>query len=268
MNCPKCQDEIENWWERYCWNCKTEIYYCKICNLFSEVECKQNPENIEYFSNCPNCKNTIFEELHFYKSSIYNHYQFAFKFENRNGVRFHYKFNEKLPFAEHQSDIGIYENDFGFLNADWCSRRAYKVELNLEDEKQDCIVMPHESGLEVFLIAVGTFIGIETSKFILKRTLEKIEESINAWLPENDRIFMKNKNEEPNVVAIKVRTKKWEITIDGKFSTEEREKLFDLFEKKRPIGKIEKFIGFLQEKQFEDKVIKTSKKINKFSKKK
>ena len=44
-----------------------------------------------------------------------------------------------------------------------------------------CIVLSHETGLEVFLIAVGGFVGMEVAKYTLKTILEKTEKRINKW---------------------------------------------------------------------------------------
>jgi hypothetical protein len=181
-------------------------------------------------------------------------------------------FGDQFPFGKIEQDIGYYINDFSYgifenskypLGMDWGTARAYKIKFDIDGGLQDGIVLSHETGLEMFLIAAGTFVGVESSKFLLKRTLETIEKSINIWWEKRKKNYWRGDNsKDPLVLAIQVRTPKWEITIDGKFTNEEKEKLFNFIQTQlEPGGEIKDLLRLIHEKELAKKIKNATKKI-------
>ena len=179
------------------------------------------------------------------KSEIYKEYPYAFKFVNRIHVPYPIYFPE-FPFGTIEQDMGDYVNDFIFaddvddewaqrMGTDWGAARAFRLSYSSEDkQRRKCVALSHETGLEIFLMAAGAFVGMEVAKFTLKRTLETIEGSINSWwkksrssqsvhlatLPDEDI-------PETLVDHIAIRTPKWELKLDGNFTDEQRDKIFE-----------------------------------------
>jgi len=257
LKCEECEKRFLE-----CWNCK-ELISIDDLDWISE---KQTPQN---YKACSKCSSIIRGTEHVIKSDIYKHYNFAFKFQNRMSIPYPMYFRNKFPFGEIQEDWG---DDFrcketnaaGYMmGTDWGTSKAYKVILKLEDDNVECVALSHESGLEVFLIAVGAFIGMETSKFLLKRSLETIENKINNWWKKNKQNnWREDESDEPLVMAIQVRTPNWEIKMDGKFTKEEREKFFDLIQQQgKPKEKLDDFLELLPNPELSEKLKKASKEI-------
>jgi len=262
--CPKCSVEIIDERAHSCPDCQSDIIFCEQCKKYSELVWEKSDSSPEIFVACNNCKVVFMVRVR--KSDIYKYYNFAFKFVNKFDIPY-ISYLSEFPFGEKIDDIGVYVNDFMFesdRNERWAQRmgtdfgtaRAYKVAFQNDSEKEECIVLTHESGLEVFLIAVGTFIGTEGGKLILKHALETIEKNINKW-------WNKNKtDEEPLVEKIAVRTPYWEISIDGRFTQEERERLIEhIASVARPTETIEEFVTTIDKGIFKDKILTASKKI-------
>lgn len=97
-----------------------------------------------------------------------------------------------------------------------------------------CVVITHESGLEVFLLGVGGFVTAKTGAFVLSRLLEAIERRITGWFShrrsrqiDHHRPPHSVKSGVSFVEKILVRTPNWEIAVDGRFTASERKELLD-----------------------------------------
>jgi len=176
------------------------------------------------------------------KSDVYSSYRFAFKFVNRYHVAYPQYFRDGFPIGRIQHDLGAYANDFIFaedaaevsaqmFETDFGTARGYDVAFEVDGESHQGVVLSHESGLEIFLIAVGAFVGIEVAKFSLKRILETLEARINEWYnkirdkePPRGRRSAPDPNA-PLVERIAIRTPFWELSLDGRFTSEERDRI-------------------------------------------
>jgi hypothetical protein len=273
--CPKCQFDLKSKWENKCPDCGSSIVHCPDCDIYSILSWQNQLDSPEVFSVCTNCQKPIYETLHVFKSSIYNQFNFAFKFVNRISVPYPMYFNDGFPFGEIEKDIGDFFNDFLYaqsndpvnvmMGTDWGTARAYKVKIKIDDDFERCIALSHETGLEVFLIAAGTLVGLETSKFVLKRTLETIEKRINQWWKKRKiDYWRKDDSKDPLVLGIQIRTPEWEINIDGKFTQEEKDKLFNLIQNSiKPKRDIDKFLLPLEDKELANRIKSSTRKIAK-----
>jgi hypothetical protein len=278
-NCPKCNQRlIQTNVSLECENCETRFLICKSCtaiNQFDDIEWQTETNYPRHYKSCTNCNGVLYETTHVYKSDIYNYFNYAFKFVNRLVVPYPMYFHEGFPFGDIEQDIGNYYNDFlyadnaDFINimmrTDWGTARAYRVKIKSENGLDNCIALSHETGLEVFLIAAGALIGVETSKFVLKRTLETIEKSINQWWGKRkSEHWQKDESDEPLVIGIHIRTPNWEINIDGKFTQEEKDKLFNLIQESvKPDSNIDKFLSPLNNQELSKKIKSSTRKITK-----
>lgn len=269
--CPYCDWETDNDYHWKCEKCEKSILFCKKCNKYSKLIIKRSENSPENYAACDTCGDKKYQSFHVYKSSIYDYYNFAFKFVN--GVHIPYPMyfeNRTLPVGIIKSDIGDYINDFmykgageqgSFLGTDWGTARAYKVEL---ENKNECIVLSHETGLEVFLIAAGGFVGMEIAKYTLKTILEKTENRINKWWDKRKKGHWNPKEvtDDPLVVAIQIRTPNWEITLDGKFNEKDKERIFDHIEKIiHPKASVKETFTDLHDDELVDKILMNSKNI-------
>jgi hypothetical protein len=299
--CPNCAEPLEERWIWKCKKCSERIAYCELCNaysLFKAMPILGGPSIITY---CTLCGNPIENSERVPKSEIYKQYRYAFKFVNRIPVPYPFYFRGQFPFGKIKEDLGVFVNDFAFvddpkdetgdLDTDGGTARAYKVIFDIDGESKECIALSHESGLEIFLIAAGTFVGVETAKFVLKRILETIEKSINHWWQQPNGYLktLKNmakfrshqqpveyRNQEDQVIQesiqrllegsliehITVRTPHWEIAIDGRFSPEERDKLIWYIERiSIPHETIEEFVADIDDKTLSRKTIEATRMI-------
>lgn len=275
-NCKDCNNKlIQTNISLRCEKCKKRFLECKNCKELNSIDDlewiseKKTPQN---YKACSNCNSIIRGTEHVYKSDIYKHYNFAFKFVNRMSIPYPMYFRDRFPFGQIQEDWGDHYNDFRYketnavglmMGTDWGTSRAYQVKFDLDEDEVECVALSHESGLEVFLIAAGALIGVETSKFILKRSLETIEKKINGWWNNNkDKNWRKDESDEPLVISIKVRTPNWEIELDGSFSKEERAKLLDFIQQqKEPKEDLDEFLELLPISELRDKIKSASKEI-------
>lgn len=176
------------------------------------------------------------------KSSLYDECSLAVKFVNRERVPYPWYFERvyaadgstlaaTLPVGKIVRDLGPVENDFRYLDAriastgygetDASGARAFEVELEGEGIGPTAVCVTHETGLELFLLSAATFVGLEAAKYSLERLLETLEERINRWMSARRR----EEGEEPIVRQIAIRTRDWELTLDGRFTPRERQAL-------------------------------------------
>ncbi len=272
--CPNCKEPIDSdgyWW---CRKCEKGITFCQLCEKYSPLTVRKSADSPESYRICCYCGDKKTQTLHVYKSSIYEYYKFAFKFVNRLHVPYPMYFGDgTLPAGKIEADLGDYVNDFAYeligdesdiFSTDWGTARAYKIKVG---DSTSAILLSHETGLEVFLMAAGAFVGLEVAKFALKRTLETIETSINKWWENNSNMHWKNRSGEEIeegelVVAIQVRTPYWEVTIDGSFDESEKELIFDHLEKMiSPSTTVEESFKSIGSKDVKNRILKKSRKV-------
>jgi hypothetical protein len=184
-------------------------------------------------------------------------------------------FRGQFPFGDIREDFGDFVNDFIFvtdqkkewaqwMGTDWGTARAYRVTFDTDGTEESCIALSHESGLEVFLIAAGALVGVETTKFVLTRVLQTIEKSINAWWRRSRGGYW-NPERLPDgdlVDHIAVRTPHWEISVDGRFSQEERLRLIShIGQTLIPHETIEEFASTVHDSVTAEKTIKAARRI-------
>jgi len=276
LQCPQCTGKIEHRWESKCEECGARIVYCPSCSRHSLLEWNAVADAPSIAAHCQFCRKAITETAHVFKSELYKHYRYAFKFVNKTHVAYPMYFMGQFPFGGIDSDFGDFVNDFLFesdkneewaqwLGTDFGTARAYKVLFHIDDDEQEqCIALSHETGLEVFLIAAGALVGVETAKFVLKRTLETIEKSINAWWKKNrEKHWSPERVPEGDLVDhIAVRTPHWEIAIDGRFTQDERDRLIThIGETLLPHETIEEFVSAIDDAQLAAKTVKASRRI-------
>ncbi|MEQ1868186.1 MAG: hypothetical protein ABL996_26510 [Micropepsaceae bacterium] len=177
----------------------------------------------------------------------------------------------EFPFGRIDEDIGRYVNDFIYeedknnQNAqwmggtDWGTARAYRITfINKPGNPEQCVALSHESGLEIFLLAAGAFVGMEVAKFTLKRTLETAEKSINDWWSRQKNEHWHPKKAEdkgPLVERITVRTPHWEISLDGRFDAQERERVIEqLVAVSTPTETVEEFAALVSDERLGRKI--------------
>jgi hypothetical protein len=226
-NCPKCDRQVPDRWTRSCPHCGTRLAYCPKCRCHSELVWRSSPDTPSAYSLCTECWKPIPETVHVRKSSIYRQFQYAFKFVNKVHVPYPMYFAEGFPFGQITEDLGDFGNDFayeGAEGADWGTARAYRAKVILDRDTVECVAISHETGLEVFLIAAGTFAGAEVAKYSLKRVLETIDTSIQEWWKRRRKNHWGSAvtSVDQLVEKILVRTPHWELEIDGRFSAAER----------------------------------------------
>ena len=233
--CPHCNAVMDRNWYWQCRECEKGITFCNLCKQYSPLVVRKSDSSPESYAVCSFCGHKNNKSIHVYKSSIYKYYKFAFKFVNRVHIPYPMYFDgQDFPVGSIKEDIGDYINDFSYVEStendifgtDWGTARAYKVDIN---EGQTAIALSHETGLEIFLIAAGGFVGIQAARFTLKQTLEKIENNINRWWGKNKKLhpLRYEKVEEGDlVIAVQVRTPNWELTLDGIFQREEKDRIF------------------------------------------
>jgi hypothetical protein len=267
--CPKCNEQIE--WGPFDWECprcKLLIRYCKNCDRYSELHIDAK----ESYPRCDHCLAKLPNSGVVFKSRLYQRYNYAFKFVNRVVVRYPLYFEGSFPFGTIDADLGHLLNDFRFKDhpqkdwrskTDWGTARAYRVRLQLtETEHTTFVALSHETGLEVFLAVAGGFIGIEVAKFALKRSLETIESAINKWwssVPFSSRKTWgaSSTKSDPLVEKIEVRTRHWVLTIDGTFTSAERERVLDYISQKLiPNETIEEFVLDISENTLAKKIVR------------
>lgn len=273
--CPNCSGLLKGEWMNRCENCGTYTIYCKSCARHSLQEWKQVIDLPSIASFCQFCGNPIMGAAFVPKSEIYKHYRYAFKFVNKIRVPFPMYFHGRFPFGIIEMDLGDFVNNFlyeedkneklaQYFGTDIGTARAYKVLFRVDDDEEETIALSHESGLEVFLIAVGAFICVETAKFVLNRTLQTIEKSINDWWMQSRKPgYILDRMPEGDLVDhIAVRTPHWEIVIDGHFSPEERERLIDHIDTILvPHEAIEDFVETIDDPLLAEKTVKASRRI-------
>ena len=278
FKCPNCDAEIESKWERECDSCKTQLVHCQNCNSYSTLRWESLADSPSRAVRCIQCSEIVGDTVYICKSDIYNHYNFAFKFVNRVHVAYPFYFHEGFPFGKIQEDMGHYVNDFIFeddqdkdwakyMGTDWGTARGYRINFEIDGNTEECVALSHESGLEIFLIAVGGFVGIEVAKYSLKRILETVEKRINEWYSRGKisslgLIQEDKKEDKPLIERIAVRTPDWELSIDGRFTAEEKEKIINFIGASlRPQKNIAEYIALMEDEDLKPKIVDATKKI-------
>jgi hypothetical protein len=251
LACPFCGELQDGDWRNKCKKCLKTIKFCDKCQAYSPLISHTVDDTPTQYDVCQNC-NQVFE-VYVWKSKIYGFYNFSFKFANRCRLAYYEYFARRagevlLPVGKIEEDLGEVKNDFIFeyltkrpLTSDvysfivWrgiddSSSRAFVISVNIEDgaEPIKCICLTHETGLEIFLISAGTFAGLEIARFGLTRVLETLEKKINEWFKKNRHIMKRIEDlPEPFVDHIKIRTSHWELSLDSRFSHEEKLAILD-----------------------------------------
>ena len=276
-SCPKCGTEVTSRWERRCPSCEIALVYCETCGRHSELAWHTAGQEPRVVAVCAHCTTVIEETAHIFKSAIYRQFRYAFKFVNKVHVAYPMYFHGQFPFGEVRQDLGNFVNDFMFeqdqdrdaarmFGTDYGTARAYRVYFAPDGEADQIpgIVLSHETGLEVFLIAAGAFVGMEVAKFSLKVALEGIQRQINAWwLKRNGSHWDPQKRDTESLVeSISVRTPHWEITVDGRFNQGERDRIFEhIGSILNPADRIEDFVVEMDDKDLAGRVVKATRRI-------
>jgi hypothetical protein len=244
--------------------------------VYSELAWQEAADGPQLFAACARCRSVLGDTMHVRKSAIYERFRYAFKFVNRQSIPYPMYFPE-FPFGKIEEDIGHYVNDFIYeedkndkhaqwMGTDWGTARGYRISFsNKPGSSEQCIALSHESGLEIFLLAAGTFVGLEVAKFTLKRTLETAEKSINDWWTRRRHQHWRAKETEDTqalVERITVRTPHWEISLDGRFDAPERERIIEhLAEVSRPVETVEEFAALVCDERLGRKIANAGRRI-------
>lgn len=278
FTCPKCDEVFEHQYESSCKECSTRIIFCEDCGKYGTVRWVRLDGSPSVGINCCYCGHLFPRSVSVIKSDIYKQFKYAFKFVNRHHIAYPRYFAEEFPFGTISEDLGSYSNDFIFaeevkneaallLGTDYGTARGYRVSFEADGDSQECVVLSHETGLEVFLIAAGAFVGMEVAKFSLKRLLEAIEKSINGWYQKKGkrgayRTKEVQTDDHPLVEKIAVRTPYWELTVDGSFTPAERERILDFLQNTAiPQEVIEDQFHAIEDSVLERKMIGATRKI-------
>ena len=278
FKCPKCDRRFEHQYESRCETCNIRIIFCEDCGKYGTVRWVRIEETPSIGIKCCYCNRLLPDTLSVIKSDIYKKFRFAFKFVNRYHVAYPWYFSEQFPFGVIRKDLGSYVNDFIFadetgkeiaalLGTDYGTARGYQIAFDVDGKSEECIVLSHETGLEVFFIAAGVFIGVEAAKYSLKRILETIEKSINKWYQRTRgrRVYLPREGQDvdqPLVEKIQIRTPYWELTLDGRFTPEERDKVLTLLQENLiPHEIIEDQFCAIKDEKLERKMIGASRKV-------
>lgn len=214
-----------------CPTCLRILLHCFRCNGYRPcVRLKVAPQ----LHMCTACASFV-DGKHSRKSMLYERAPYAIKFVNDRQLSYPDYFRLEFPIGELVEDLGVYVNDFkyaeynmpyfGLPTTDPGTSRAYKVISTTELGEFECVVVTHESGLEIFILAAAAFLGIETAKFAVKELLSLLQRKINNWWKRYaERMAFPD---ETLTTIIQVRTPNWEISLDGRFTPEERERLVD-----------------------------------------
>lgn len=247
--------------------CGIEFFMCGKCGtLSSKVAWEHLSGGPEVYAICENCHVSLPNTPPLVtKASLYNEFRYAFKFVNREHIPYPQYFvgNGNLVIGTIERDLGEFVNDFFYRMAgaspDRGTSRGYQVKTEITDEQ--CAVITHESGLEVFLLGVAGFVTAKTGEFVLTRILEAIERRINARFSSHP-YSRQVKGSEEFVEKILVRTPNWEIAVDGRFSASERKELFDhLGDILEPPSKIVDVTAGLTKQSLRNKVEEASKQV-------
>jgi hypothetical protein len=275
--CPKCSSHFRLHQTHKCPSCQSTLVYCAHCDHHSELCWRAVRDRPQVAAYCGICSRIIPGTNHVRKSSIYQHFRYAFKFVNEVHVPYPMYFDGSFPFGAIDEDFGDYVNDFVFadeanepwarmMGTDWGTARAYRMrfQTNETDPAVSCVALSHETGLEVFLLAAGAFVGVEVAKFSLKVVLESIQKSINEWWKSRRSEHWKREHSalERLTEKISVRTPYWEITLDGQFTPEERDRIFDHIGRSMTPGEeIEQFVAEISDRRLARKVIASTRRI-------
>jgi hypothetical protein len=244
-----------------------------------------SPNTPEAEAICRNCGDV---QRFVLKSHIYDFYRFAFKFVNREPLPYplYFERTEKLlksdlwiePIGEIKDDWGPLINDFAYDDQSFDERfrrdptdpgtsRAFGVLIEPAAEPSSKIegaCLTHETGLEVFLIATAAFVGTEVAKYSIKRTLESIEGSINKWYRKTNKkgTWQLKDSETPLVEKILVRTPYWEISLDGRFTMEERLRILDhIGQNMLPQESITEYLSSIEGNELTQKTIEATRSV-------
>lgn len=288
LPCPKCNKPLE-YSVHLGYGSPDQIYRCEDCNRlfiichvcssmdsYDELEWLYDSNRTMCYKKCNKCNSIFYATKFIVKSNIYKCYHYAFKFVNRTYIPYPFYFYEDFPLGSIEEDLGEFCNDFLYagnkdkynlmMGTDPGTARAYRIKID-NDSNESCVALSHETGLELFLISVGSFIGLETSKFILEKYLRVIEKKLNDWWKKTKKkdksIWNKEERKDPLVTKIQIRTPYWEINIDGTFSKKEKIKLFNLIQNSIPINDIDKFLDPLGDRKLSQKIKSSTKKIAK-----
>lgn len=184
---------------------------------------------------CTACAATV-NEKYVRKSTLYEQTTFAIKFVNDlRRLAYPEYFEGAFPIGELTEDLGVCINDFtyaespqtylGHLTTDPGTSRVYRVKVSTPLGIYECVVVTHESGLELFLIGVAAFISSQTAQYAMTELLALLQRKINDWWSQRQQ--PKTPQSEQLTQTILVRTPNWEVSLDGRFTAEERLKLVE-----------------------------------------
>lgn len=280
--CPLCGAKVEFHWRSYhriyghkCESCGQQLMLCYRCSKYSKISWQPVFGTPSMGLQCQHCGEINRDHLYVKKSEIYKHYAFAFKLVHRHSIPYPLYNRYGFPFGRPKEDLGDYVNDFcyadqeseGWRSTDGGTARGYRVLFDVDGEEVDSIVLSHESGIELFLIAAGAFVGIEVAKYSIKRILEAAEKSVNKWyanVKKKEQLISRRDREDSDSIVdhIAIRTPFWEISLDGRFSPQEREELLEYLEQNLlPKEEIQDYVSALQDDELREKLVTATRTI-------
>ena len=276
--CPVCtapQDEAGDRWST-CDRCGSLLAYCTNCEARFVRVWERDLGELTTSLRCPSCKQNTNFCTYIRKSTLYELSPYAFKFVNTNWVWHPTEyFDPEFPFVCVAEQIfgSQLQNDFQYADsalgkADLETGYAFVIHAHfvLDNQRQDFVVITHETGLEIFLIGVGLFVGAEISKYLLKRFLEESENRINLWwkskMAAHRAKGLEGSADQPLVKHLVIRTPYWEITLDGDFSSIEREEIVALMARtSTPSETVDEFTSTLENEGLRTRILSHSRRI-------
>lgn len=281
--CPKCDQSIQDKYETVCPSCKGLIDFCSCCERYTERQWHKRSIRLQYlvtcaqfFATCKNCGEVLWDTVHIRKSSLYQHYRYSFKFVNRYLIPYPMYFHHQFPFGEKRADLGLCVSNFVFqeeadeqgaspAKTETSPFRGYQIAYQIGTASEECIVLSHESGLEVFPEMMATYPSRRAGKHPLHQSLEYIAVSINWWWERYKSDYWGPSQVysfAPLVEQMVIRSSHWEFSVDDRFPPADREIILQQIARApEPTESIEEFASFFGTHYLRDKILSTSRKI-------
>jgi len=230
----------------------------------------------QFFATCKYCGEVLWDTLQIRKSSLYQHYRYSFKFVNRYLIPYPMYFHHQFPFGEKRSDLGLCVSNFVFkqeadeqgvnlAKTESSPFRAYQVAYQIGSASEECIVLSHESGLEIFPETMVTYPSRRVGKYPLYQSLEYITLCINWWWERYKSDYWGPSQVysfAPLVDHLVIRSSHWEFSMDEHFPPSDREMILQqIAVYPDPLESIEEFATHFGNRYLSEKILSTSRKI-------
>jgi hypothetical protein len=286
--CPNCSTPQDDYGWSTCGGCGSPLAQCHYCKCLFVRAWQRDPGGLTTSIYCGACRSRQQLYTHVRKSSLYEFSPYAFKLVNAESIwNPTAYFETSFPIGRVITERYQFKDDFTHEETPesrWWnlfSRRsgttsgadagAYALvvgtQMDVEQNPIDLLVVTHKTGLEVFIPRAALFVDAEVSKFILKRTLEKVEKDINFWWEQwrarpDAGAERSASSRKPLVGHIVIRTQHWEISLDRGFSRSQREQIIaHVAATTTTAGTIEEFVATIESNKLKRKVCSRSRRV-------